>query len=84
MNTEPDYASVVVEELSRLTQIPFLPANDLIDACWDTGLFVLVSGILKRTATELSKILNDLRLLSSNPGEAWPKSIYRPFNQALP
>lgn len=67
INTKPDYAGVVVEELSRLTQIPFVAANNLIEACWDTGSFVLFSGMLKRTATKLSKISNDLRLLSSGP-----------------
>ncbi|MGY4372721.1 aspartate ammonia-lyase [Bradyrhizobium sp. i1.3.1] len=67
INTKPDYAGAVVEELSRLTQIPFVVANDLIAACWDTGSFVLFSGMLKRTATKLSKISNDLRLLSSGP-----------------
>ncbi|MFK4380847.1 aspartate ammonia-lyase [Bradyrhizobium sp. USDA 223] len=67
INTKPDYARIAVEELSKLTGISFMPANNLIEACWDTGSFVLFSGMLKRTATKLSKIANDLRLLSSGP-----------------
>ncbi|MGY3611019.1 MULTISPECIES: aspartate ammonia-lyase [unclassified Bradyrhizobium] len=67
INTKPDYARIAVEELSKLTQIRFVVANNLIEACWDTGSFVLFSGMLKRTATKLSKISNDLRLLSSGP-----------------
>lgn len=67
LNTKPSYAGIVVEELSRLAGLPFIPADDLIEACWDTGSFVLFSGMLKRTATKLSKISNDLRLLSSRP-----------------
>lgn len=67
INTKPGYAAIVVEELSRLTELPFVAAHNLIEACWDTGLFVLFSGMLKRTATKLSKISNDLRLLSSGP-----------------
>lgn len=67
INTKPDYANVVVEELSRLTQLRLVAASNLIEACWDTGSFVLFSGMLKRTATKLSKISNDLRLLSSGP-----------------
>ncbi|MDF0498658.1 aspartate ammonia-lyase [Bradyrhizobium yuanmingense] len=67
INTKPDYAGIVVEELSRLTEVPFVAASNLIEACWDTGSFVLFSGMLKRTATKLSKISNDLRLLSSGP-----------------
>lgn len=58
---------MVVEELSRLTQIPFLAASNLIEGCWDTGSFVLFSGMLMRTATKLCKISNNLRLLSSGP-----------------
>lgn len=42
-----------------------MPTGDLIETCWDTGAFVLFSGMLKRTATKLSKIARDLRLLSS-------------------
>ncbi|MGY4230121.1 aspartate ammonia-lyase [Bradyrhizobium sp. USDA 4503] len=72
INTKPDYAGIVVEELSTLTQLPFLAANNLIEACWDTGSFVLFSGMLKRTAIKLSKISNDLRLLSSGPRGGGP------------
>ncbi|UPJ94926.1 aspartate ammonia-lyase [Bradyrhizobium sp. 172] len=67
INTNPEYAAIVVEQLSELTQFPLLSASNLIEACWDTGSFVLFSGMLKRTATKLSKISNDLRLLSSGP-----------------
>lgn len=67
INTKPDYARIAVEELSRLTQLPLVAASNLIEACWDTGSFVFFSGMLKRTATKLSKISNDLRLLSSGP-----------------
>lgn len=67
INTKADYAGFVVEELSRLTQLPFVAASNLIEACWDAGAFVLFSGMLKRTATKLSKISSDLSLLSSGP-----------------
>ena len=42
-------------------------AHDLVEATQDVGAFVQVSGVLKRTAVKLSKICNDLRLLSSGP-----------------
>src|SRR3546814_10118754 len=42
-------------------------ASNLIEASWDMGAFVLYSGMLKRIAVKLSKIANDLRLLSSGP-----------------
>lgn len=40
---------------------------DLIEATWDTGAYVQLSGLLRRIAVKLSKICNDLRLLSSGP-----------------
>jgi aspartate ammonia-lyase len=67
INTDPEYQTIVVEELASLSGLPLIPASNLIEACWDTGAFVLFSGMLKRTATKLSKICNDLRLLSSGP-----------------
>ena len=42
-------------------------AVDLVEATSDTGVFVQLSGVLKRTAVKVSKICNDLRLLSSGP-----------------
>jgi aspartate ammonia-lyase len=42
-------------------------ASNLIEATSDMGGFVLFSGVLKRIAVKLSKICNDLRLLSSGP-----------------
>lgn len=42
-------------------------ATNLVEATQDVGAFVQLSGVLKRTAVKLSKICNDLRLLSSGP-----------------
>jgi len=67
INTNPDYQALAISELREISGLPLLAAGNLIEACWDTGAFVLFSGMLKRTATKLSKICNDLRLLSSGP-----------------
>jgi aspartate ammonia-lyase len=67
INSDPRYAALVTEELSRLTHLPMVPATNLIEATSDMGAFVLFSGVLKRVAVKLSKICNDLRLLSSGP-----------------
>jgi aspartate ammonia-lyase len=67
INTNPDYQAAAVAELRAITGLPLVSAGNLIEACWDTGAFVLFSGMLERTATKLSKICNDLRLLSSGP-----------------
>ncbi len=62
-----NYRAAVVPALAKITGLPLVPSADLIESSWDTGAFVLFSGMLKRTATKLSKIANDLRLLSSGP-----------------
>jgi aspartate ammonia-lyase len=61
------YRDAVFAELFALTGLPLKPAADLMEASWDAGVFVHLSGVLKRVATKLSKIANDLRLLSSGP-----------------
>ena len=61
------YAALAVEELARTAHLPLVPAVNLIEATSDMGAFVLFSGVLKRVAVKLSKICNDLRLLSSGP-----------------
>jgi aspartate ammonia-lyase len=67
INTEEGYAAAVCAKLADLTGLPVVPAADLVEATSDTGVFVLVSGLFKRMAVKLSKICNDLRLLSSGP-----------------
>jgi aspartate ammonia-lyase len=61
------YAELVRRHLSELTGLALITAPDLVEATADTGAFVQLSGVLKRTAVKLSKICNDLRLLSSGP-----------------
>jgi aspartate ammonia-lyase len=61
------YSHLAVEDLSTITGIRFTSAVDLVEATSDTGAFVTFSGILKRIAVKISKICNDLRLLSSGP-----------------
>jgi hypothetical protein len=67
INADPRYAALAIEELSRASREPMVPASNLIEATSDMGAFVLFSGVLKRVAVKLSKICNDLRLLSSGP-----------------
>jgi len=67
INTQSGYKDRVVNELCSLTGIQFTSASDLIEASSDMGAFVLISGMLKRIAVKLSKISNDLRLLSMGP-----------------
>nr|WP_174505923.1 aspartate ammonia-lyase [Acinetobacter sp. Marseille-Q1620] len=67
INTEARYATLATQALSRISKKEIKVAPDLIEATSDMGDFVLLSSLLKRTATKLSKIANDLRLLSSGP-----------------
>jgi len=67
INTDPRYAALVCQKLRQVTGLDLSTAPDLIEATSDTGAFVQLSGILKRVAVKLSKVCNDLRLLSSGP-----------------
>jgi aspartate ammonia-lyase len=61
------YAEAACRHLAEITGVPLVKAANLIEATQDVGAFVQLSGVLKRVATKLSKICNDLRLLSSGP-----------------
>jgi len=63
----PQYHDSVCRHLADVTGLPIVGATNLVEATSDTGVFVQLSGVLKRTAVKVSKICNDLRLLSSGP-----------------
>jgi aspartate ammonia-lyase len=63
----PGYPALATQHLSTLTGLDFILAQDLVEATSDTGVFVQLSGVLKRTAVKLTKICNDIRLLASGP-----------------
>ena len=67
ITTAPGYAAAVCRHLCEITGLPLSTAANLIEATSDTGVFVYLSGVLKRLALKVSKICNDLRLLSSGP-----------------
>jgi len=67
ITADPGYAGAVVRHLSEITGQRLETAPDLVEATSDTGVFMTFSSALKRSAIKLSKICNDLRLLSSGP-----------------
>ena len=67
LNTPPDYQSTVVGHLREITGLDVRGAHDLLEATSDTGAYVSMHAAIKRLAVKLSKICNDLRLLSSGP-----------------
>ncbi|MEQ6436555.1 aspartate ammonia-lyase [Comamonas sp. w2-DMI] len=81
INAPVGYADAVVQALAQISGVPVVKAGDLIAATGDTGAFADISGILKRIAVKLSKISNDLRLLSSGP-QAGVADIRLPARQA--
>ena len=67
VNTPAGYAIEVLQALSNITELELVGAEDYVEATSDCGVFILLSSTLKRLAVKLSKICNDLRLLSSGP-----------------
>lgn len=67
INADPRYPKLVCQELREITGLDLISSPNLIEATQDTGVFVILSGVLKRTAVKLSKICNDLQLMSSGP-----------------
>ena len=64
---EPHYAEAARKHLSAIVGYEVVTAPNLIEATTDVAVFMDLSGALKRHAMKLSKICNDLRLLSSGP-----------------
>jgi aspartate ammonia-lyase len=81
ITAHPDYASAVVRHLREISGLDLATAADLVESTSDTGSFMSFSASLKRNAIKLSKICNDLRLLSSGP-QAGFGEINLPAQQA--
>lgn len=67
INSHPDYPKVIERKIREVSGKDYIVASDLIEATQDTGAYVQISGVLKRVSAKLSKVCNDLRLLSSGP-----------------
>ena len=81
INAPGGYSDRACQLLAEISGVPVEKAGNLIEATQDTGAFVQLSGVLKRVACKLSKICNDLRLLSSGP-QAGFGDIRLPARQA--
>lgn len=67
INSDPDYPKLCTGHLRKITGMPMVIAKNMIEATNDTGAFIMNSSAMKRLAVKLSKICNDLRLMSSGP-----------------
>lgn len=67
LNADVQYLQRVVQNIAKYSNLELTQAEDLIDATQNLDGYVMVSGITKSCAVNLSKICNDLRLMSSGP-----------------
>ncbi len=67
INADVQYLKRIVPNLSKVSGLSLVQAFDLIDATQNLDEFVAVSGAVKTCAVNLSKMSNDLRLMSSGP-----------------
>jgi fumarate hydratase class II len=67
INAHPEFASRFATQLSRLSNVGFVPGKDLFALIGSQDTAVAVSGQLKATAVSLMKIANDLRWMNSGP-----------------
>ncbi len=67
INAHPDYLRLIVPNINIICGTSCRQAEDLLDATQNLDSFVHISGIVKTCAVNLSKLCNDLRLLSSGP-----------------
>jgi len=81
LNTPPNFPEVVARKLAEVTGYDIVSAPDLIESSYDNGDYIALHAAVKRLAAKVSKICNDLRLLSSGP-RAGLKEINLPEMQA--
>ena len=67
LNAEPEYAGLMVQELSRISGLELLPGKDLVQLMQSMGDIATLSGALRAYVLDLNKIANDFRLLASGP-----------------
>jgi fumarate hydratase class II len=84
LNTHPEYAVRVAEELAAITGQPFVTAPNKFEALATCDALVHTHGALKGLAASLMKIANDVRWLASARAAASVKSAFRKTSRAAP
>lgn len=67
LNADKRYVEGIVPELNKVVNLELSQASDLVDATQNLDGFVFVSALLRTCAVSLSKMSNDLRVMSSGP-----------------
>ena len=81
LNALPEYIEKVSKYLADITGHPFKRAENLVDATQNTDAYTEVSSALKILAINLSKMANDIRLMSSGPRTGFNEINLPPGNQ---
>ena len=75
LNAEPAYITGIIDELTVATGFPLIASPDLFEAMQNMDPFLALSSALRRTAVNLGRIANDLRLLASGPRTGFDEII---------
>ena len=67
LNANPAYVEALAPELAKITGLPLVKADDLVDGTQNLDAYAYVSASLKTCAISCSKMANDFRLMSSGP-----------------
>lgn len=67
LNAEPEYIEKAVKSLAEITGLPLKGAEDLVDGTQNTDCYIEVSAALKVCMLNMSKVANDLRMMTSGP-----------------
>lgn len=75
LNANPAYVEALAPELAKITGLPLVKADDLVDGTQNLDAYAYVSASLKTCAISCSKMANDFRLMSSG------STLWLPGNQ---
>jgi fumarate hydratase, class II len=67
INAEPEYASLMIRELQRISGLELRVGQDLVQLMQSMGDVATLSGSMRAYVLDLNKIANDIRLLASGP-----------------
>ena len=75
INTRKNFDKLIIKEISKITKLPFKPANNKFAALAAHDEIVNFSGTLNTTAVCLMKVANDIRFLGSGPRAGYGELI---------
>lgn len=78
INASQSFHDNIIKYMREVTGVEFVLAEDLVDATQNLDCYVVVSGVLKTCAVDLSKMSNDLRLMSSGPKDGLNEIVLPP------